>query len=460
MVVGQTAIAVGRVYDGAGPNLSTGILSAKNRIWGKAIQTDAKISPNNYGGPLIDLQGRVLGILVPMSPRGQTEVAGAEWYDSGIGFAAPLADILPHLDKMKQGQDLKPGLLGIALKGKNVFEDPAVIGAAQPNSPAAKAGLKAGDKIIEIEGQEIVRQAELKHALGGKYAGERVRLVALRGSERLERTIELTDKLVPYEHPFLGVLPLREATEQKGVAVRYVYPGSPAEEAGLKAGDRLVKLKGEPIADAGTLRESLASHLPGESVKLTHERAGKPAEIEVKLARLPSEIPAKLPPALAKEPAKAEDLPPTGEITIKPPEEKSEALAYVPDNYHPDVAHGLIVWLHPAGGLKKQEWLDRWKPLCERERLIVLAPQSADKTRWTPTEVAFVRKCIDELTDDYNIDSSRVVVHGYQAGGAMAFLVGFAHRDVVGGVAAVDSALPSRARPPAAYPGAPRSAPR
>ena len=51
--------------------MSVGIVSALDRIWGKAIQTDAKISPNNYGGPLVDIGGRVLGVLVPMSPDGQ-----------------------------------------------------------------------------------------------------------------------------------------------------------------------------------------------------------------------------------------------------------------------------------------------------------------------------------------------------------------------------------------------------
>ena len=74
------------------PNVSVGIVSALDRIWGKAIQTDAKISPNNYGGPLVDIAGRVLGVLVPMSPDGSGEVAGVEWYDSGIGFAVPLED--------------------------------------------------------------------------------------------------------------------------------------------------------------------------------------------------------------------------------------------------------------------------------------------------------------------------------------------------------------------------------
>ena len=89
MRVGQWAIAVGRTFEGDQPNMSVGVLSALDRIWGKAIQTDAKVSPNNYGGPLVDIRGRVLGVLVPLSPQGHDEVAGVEWYDSGIGFADP-----------------------------------------------------------------------------------------------------------------------------------------------------------------------------------------------------------------------------------------------------------------------------------------------------------------------------------------------------------------------------------
>ena len=69
MTVGQWAIAVGRTYEQPEPNLSVGVISATNRIWSKAIQTDAKISPSNYGGPLIDIHGRVLGVLVPLSPQ-------------------------------------------------------------------------------------------------------------------------------------------------------------------------------------------------------------------------------------------------------------------------------------------------------------------------------------------------------------------------------------------------------
>ena len=96
--------------------VSIGIISALSRVWGKAIQTDAKISPINYGGPIIDIQGRVQGILIPASPRGEDETAGFEWYDSGIGFAIPMEDILAVLPRLKKGKDLHKGILGIAMK--------------------------------------------------------------------------------------------------------------------------------------------------------------------------------------------------------------------------------------------------------------------------------------------------------------------------------------------------------
>ena len=102
MRVGQWTIALGRTFEGDRPNVSVGILSAKDRIWGKAIQTDASVSPNNYGGPLVDIRGRVMGVIVPLSPESADEVAGYEWYDSGIGFAIPadhIQKILPRIEK-------------------------------------------------------------------------------------------------------------------------------------------------------------------------------------------------------------------------------------------------------------------------------------------------------------------------------------------------------------------------
>ena len=119
--VGQWAIALGRTFDAAQPNLSVGIVSGLNRIWGTAMQTDAKISPNNYGGPLVDIRGRVLGVLAPLSPDKHEEFAGVEWYDSGIGFAVPLAHINTVLPQLSAGHDLKPGILGVSLDSRDIY---------------------------------------------------------------------------------------------------------------------------------------------------------------------------------------------------------------------------------------------------------------------------------------------------------------------------------------------------
>jgi serine protease Do len=451
---GQWAIAVGRTYDQPEPNLSVGVISAVNRIWGKAIQTDAKISPANYGGPLIDIHGRVLGVLVPLSPQGQGgEVAGAEWYDSGIGFAVPLAEINERLAAMKSGKDLHPGLLGISLKPGDLYAQPAEIAACQAGSPAYKAGLRAGDTIVEIAGAPITRQVQVRHALGPRYAGDKVHVVATRGKEKAERVeaeIELAEKLIPYDHPFLGLLPMRDEAAG-GVVVRYVYDGSPAAEAGVKAGDKIVALGEMAVADAAQLRTAVANLEPKTKAALKVERGGETLTIEMTPVSLPTEIPADLPPARANPPAAVDPAaapPATGLVEIKLPEEAAQCVAYVPANYHPGVPHSLVVVLSAPGPVDKDKLAERWKDVCESRQLIVLAPMSAAADKWQPTETAFVRKTIDDVIGRYNIDTTRIAAYGYQAGGAMAYLVGFEHVDRIRAIAAVDSAPPPRAKVP------------
>ena len=140
MRVGQTVIAIGRTFEGDQPNVSRGMLSALGRIWGKAMQFDASASPNNYGGPLVDIRGRVLGVIVPLSPDSAQEVAGVEWYDSGIGFAIPAEHIQNILPRLKKGEDLRPGVAGFAMKNPNIYAGEAILGSCRVKSPAAEAG--------------------------------------------------------------------------------------------------------------------------------------------------------------------------------------------------------------------------------------------------------------------------------------------------------------------------------
>lgn len=449
MTVGQWTIAVGRTFEQEQPNVSVGILSATSRIWGKAIQTDAKISPSNYGGPLIDIRGRVLGVLVPLSPQQQDEVAGAEWYDSGIGFAIPLVDVVRHLDQLKRGEELHPGLLGITLKGNDIYADPPDIATCQPKSPAKKAGLQAGDRIVEVDGIKIARQTQLRHALGPRYAGDHLKLVVLRGDQRVEVVVELADKLEPYQNPFLGLLPDRSPAEKPGVTVRYVYPDSPAAEAGIRAQDRLVRLADKPVTDVASAWEILGNYEPKQRIKVALERGAETNEFELELASLPTAIPENLPAARKPVEAPAAQRPPVGEVNVKLPEEPNECFAYVPDNYHPDVAYGILMWLHEPGGVDRAKLIEAWRDLCRAHDLILLVPQSADPKRWLPTELDFIRKTLDEVISKYKIDRTRIVACGHQAGGAMALLTAFSHRSLIRAAAVTDTVLPGRVQVPA-----------
>jgi serine protease Do len=463
MQVGQWSIAVGRVFDAGKTNVSVGILSALNRVWGKAVQTDAKISPANYGGPLVDLRGRVLGVLVPMSPMETGEMAGIEWYDSGIGFAVPLEQINRMLDRLKKGEDLHPGLLGVSLRPGDPYTAEPVIAACHPKSPAAEAGLKTGDKIVAIDGVNVASQSELKHQLGPRYAGEKVTLAVMRGKERLERSPELVAKLLPYVHPFLGVLPKRdndpkEDTEKvankaggkaSGVVVRDVYADSPVAKAGIKPGDRLISLDGQAISDRFKLQERIAALEPLKTVKLEIERDGQTQTNEVKLATLPEAVPATLPSARDSKQPVDENPVATGKIEIKIPEAPNSCIAYVPETYNTHVPYGLVVWLHPAGGFKEDELIKQWKPVCESHDLILLAPKSAESARWQRTELEFIRKAIDDAVQKFNIDRTRIVVVGQDAGGGMAYLLGSQNRELIRGVAAINAPLPPSMRAPA-----------
>ena len=286
--VGQWTLAVGRTYPGELPNFSAGVLSATNRIWGKAVQTDAKVSPSNYGGPLIDIYGHVIGILVPLSPDQEGEMAGAEWYDSGIGFAVPLGDVLPQLDRMKTGQDLMPGILGVSLKGTDIYGLPATIAACPAKSPAREAGLQVGDTIVEVDGARIERQAQLRHALGPHVAGDQIHIVVERGDDkqRIEATIELVAELEPYVRPELGLLPMRGAAgagDAQGVVVRHVFGGSGAAEGGLRAGDRITGINDLAVADSAALREAIIGFDPESQVTVKFVRDGQSEAITATL---------------------------------------------------------------------------------------------------------------------------------------------------------------------------------
>ena len=447
MHVGQWALAVGRTFERDRPNMAVGVLSAVGRVWGKAIQTDAAISPNNYGGPLIDIHGRVLGVLVPLSPDSSEKVAGYEWYDSGIGFAIDAQHIMEILPRLQEGKDLLPGVIGINMQGGNLALAEPTVAACHPNGPAKKAGMKPDDRIVEVGGRQVAFAAGVKSELSRRYAGETVRLVVLRDEKRIPLDIELVAKIDPYDHAFLGILPMRTPAEPAGVSIRYVYPESPAATAGLQPGDVIVSVGGQAIQDRHSMIGQIGAFQPDEQVELEVRRGEEQWKLTLALGRLPEDLPpVELPPSRGPSERSADQLPDIGPVELKVPEMKNDAWAYVPESYDPAVAHGVVVWFHAADGLDWPALLGKWKPLCDAHDLILLAPAATDPKQWKPGDLELVKKLLGQITSTYEVDPTRIIAHGQGAGGKMAFVAGFSLKDQIRAVAAIEA--PPLGRPP------------
>lgn len=215
IVVGQWALSMGVGYGDRSPAISMGIISATNRIGGRAVQTDANISPANYGGPLVDIYGRLIGICVPLNPQSSAIGAGVEWYDSGIGFAVPLSDSKELIDRLKNpGVKIEPAFLGVKstanTQGKGMFVESVV-----PGSAADNAGLGAQDIILEIDRKQVPDILTLKRILGRFESGSRAEIKFIStASNSDERDIEITAtvKFLPPPKPKSDVDQLQPPT--------------------------------------------------------------------------------------------------------------------------------------------------------------------------------------------------------------------------------------------------------
>lgn len=190
--VGEYVIAMGNPF-GLGHTVTMGIVSAKDRTIGAGpyddfIQTDASINPGNSGGPLFNLRGEVIGINTAIHVTGQ-----------GIGFAIPVNMVRDVVTQLREKGHVSRGKLGIVFQ--SVDEDlarsmgldrprGALVAEVEPNGAAARAGLKAGDLITAVNGNEVAPSSELPRLIAGNSPGSTVRITYLRQGK--ERTVNVT----------------------------------------------------------------------------------------------------------------------------------------------------------------------------------------------------------------------------------------------------------------------------
>ena len=207
--VGEWAIALGLGYGGGEPAVTVGIVSALDRMRGNAVQTDAKLSPANYGGPLCDIDGRVIGICVPMAQR-PGELAGVELYDAGIGFAVPKSRVDAIVTELMTGRSIYRGWLGVQVDART-HGSAEILRVADP-SPLRLAGIKPGDRIVWAEGRDVHHYGDLVQAIYMIPAGQEIYLVIARDGLEFGTTVVLSRNtelgtLPDVEEPFDPAIP-------------------------------------------------------------------------------------------------------------------------------------------------------------------------------------------------------------------------------------------------------------
>ncbi len=294
--VGDWVVAIGNPF-GLGGTVTSGIISAVYRNTGQGgpydrfLQTDASINRGNSGGPLFDMRGNVIGINNAIfSPSGGSV---------GIGFAIPAEIAAPIVEKLRDGQEIQRGYLGVRLQP--VDEDLALsLGlpkrrgelaqTVEENSPAAKAGLRAGDILTKVNGKDVTADQTVSFLVANLQPGTTVPVEVLREGSRANINVTLgkrpseaelqaqaqtfdPDAEEPMEpgtsdstiEQKLGmqVTPMTAAiarslgvpADTKGVVIAAVDPNSDAARKGLRRGDIILSANYQPTA---TVEELLA----------------------------------------------------------------------------------------------------------------------------------------------------------------------------------------------------------
>ena len=285
--VGQPVMAVGNPF-GLGGTVTTGIVSARGRDihsgpFDDYIQTDAAINRGNSGGPLFDIDGKVIGINTAIfSPTGG---------NIGLGFAIPSSLAEPVVIQLKTSGRVERGLLGVQIQPVSSEiaqsmslngEKGALVADVTADSPALAAGIKSGDVIKSVDGKDVDSIRDLTRMISAIKPGTSVKLGVWRDGKDMSVTAKIGDqkdeaavvkasadkqadkKAEPMSYG-VSLAPLSDEMRQelklkgsvKGAVIAAVEPGSPADEQGLKAGDVLQQVGKDQIDSPKMAAEKL-----------------------------------------------------------------------------------------------------------------------------------------------------------------------------------------------------------
>jgi serine protease Do len=294
--VGEPVMAIGNPF-GLEQTVTTGIVSATGRVIGEGpyddyIQTDASINPGNSGGPLINSRGQAIGI--------NAAIYSASGGSVGIGFAIPVNLAKGVVTQLAASGHVVRGWLGVGIQRvtpelASSFGLPeshgALVSGVSSNSPAMQAGLKAGDVIVEYDGRKVATADELPRAVADTRVGRQVPIVVVRDGKQVRLTatiVKLADAAdtpvaVDTGAPKLGltVETLTPALAQQlgirdrdGVLVSGVEDGSPAANAGLRAGDVIAEINRRPAKSVNDLARAVKERRSGEPLLVLVHREG------------------------------------------------------------------------------------------------------------------------------------------------------------------------------------------
>jgi serine protease Do len=293
--VGEPVMAIGNPF-GLEQTVTSGIVSAIGRVIGQGpyddfIQTDASINPGNSGGPLIDSRGEAVGINAAIFSQSGGSV--------GIGFAIPVDQAKSVVAQLAQSGHVARGWLGVSIqpltpelaKGFGLPDQSgALVAGVQEGSPAAKAGVKAGDVITEYEGRKVSRSGELPRMVAATPAGRPVPITILRGGKPVSLVATITAlqeepqqtaaRSEGKQNLGLGVETLTPTVarelglpEARGVVVRSVGGSSPAADAGVRPGDVIVEVDHQRVASVAEMKRALDRHPKNTPVVVLLRRA-------------------------------------------------------------------------------------------------------------------------------------------------------------------------------------------